>query len=232
MSLFAITVPARTTIVEYRHGAVTRVLESGRHPRHWGTRLIAVDRRESLLSIAPQEVPTADGISVRVSAAVRWSVADPTVFLERHDDPRGAVYLATQVAVRDMLAASTAADLGRRGSSVSTEALTDAVVPVALDVGVAVAEVIVKDVILPGELRLAALELATSQVRGQARLEAARAETAALRSLANGARLLESHPALARQRLVEALPPGSRVALSVGDAPAAPQAPATSPGED
>ncbi|MGL4177576.1 MAG: SPFH domain-containing protein [Dermatophilaceae bacterium] len=231
MSPFAVTVPARTTVVEYRHGAVTRVLEAGRHPRRWGTRRVAVDRRESLLSVAPQEVPTADGISVRVSAAVRWSVADPVAFLERHEDPRAAVYLATQVALRGMLATATVADLRQRGAGVSTEALTDAVTPAALDVGVAVAEVVVKDVILPGELRLAALELATSQVRGQARLEAARAETAALRSLANGARLLEANPALARQRLVESLPPGSRVALNVGDA-AAPQIPPTSADEE
>ena len=56
-------------------------------------------------------------------------------------------------------------------------------------------------------------ELATARTRGQAKLEAARAETAALRSLANGAKLLDEHPALARQRLVEALPPGAKVKL-------------------
>ena len=49
----------------------------------------------------------------------------------------------------------------------------------------------------------------TARQRGQAKLEAARAETAALRSLANGAKLLDEHPALARQRLVQALPPGA-----------------------
>jgi hypothetical protein len=69
-------------------------------------------------------------------------------------------------------------------------------------------------VILPPELRSAYAELATARTRGQAKLEAARAETAALRSLANGAKLLDEHPALARQRLVEALPPGARVKLT------------------
>ena len=74
-------------------------------------------------------------------------------------------------------------------------------------------EVVVKDVILPGDLRAAYAELVSARTRGQAQLEAARAETAALRSLANGAKLLDEHPALARLRLVQALPPGSTVEL-------------------
>ena len=79
--------------------------------------------------------------------------------------------------------------------------------------GVEVWQVVVKDVILPPDLRSAYAELVTARARGQAQLEAARAETAALRSLANGAKLLDDHPALARLRLVQALPPGSTVEL-------------------
>ena len=74
-----------------------------------------------------------------------------------------------------------------------------------------------KDVILPLDLRSAYAEQVTARARGQARLEAARAETAALRSLANGAKLLDQHPALARLRLVESLPPGSTLELTTGD---------------
>jgi hypothetical protein len=59
----------------------------------------------------------------------------------------------------------------------------------------------------------------TTKTRGLAQLEAARAETAALRSLANGAKLLDEHPALARLRLVQALPYGSKLELTVGDSP-------------
>ena len=86
---------------------------------------------------------------------------------------------------------------------------------VALRVGLDVLEVVVKDVILPVELRSAYAELVTAKTRGLAQLEAARAETAALRSLANGAKLLDEHPALARQRLVQALPMGTHVQLTL-----------------
>ncbi|MEO7421721.1 MAG: SPFH domain-containing protein [Ornithinibacter sp.] len=217
MSLFTITVPTHTTRVEYRHGAVSRVLEPGRHPRRWGVNADRVDRRESLLALAPQDVLTADAVAVRVTATVRWEVADPVAWLERSTEPLGTVYLAAQIALRDGLAGLSVEDLARRGPALPTGALTAAVDAVARGVGVKVREVVVKDVILPGELRAAALELVATRSRGAAQLEAARAETAALRSLANGAKLLDAHPALARLRLVQAAPIGSTIVLRLGE---------------
>lgn len=55
----------------------------------------------------------------------------------------------------------------------------------------------------------------TARSQGQAKLEAARAETAALRSLANAAKLLDDHPALARLRLVQAAPYGTKIVIGL-----------------
>ena len=220
MSLFTTTVPARHCAVAHRHGVLERVLPAGRHARRLGRRLTVVDLREQLLQVAPQEVLTDDGVQVRVSAAVRWSVVDPVALVEHSVDPLGAVYLATQVALRDGLAGLTVDDLTSRGARLPVADLTAAVAVVAQQVGVGVAEVVVRDVIVPHEVRAATLELVTARTRGAAGLEVARAETAALRSLANAARLLEDHPALARIRLVQSVPPGSRVVLGVGIAAA------------
>jgi regulator of protease activity HflC (stomatin/prohibitin superfamily) len=166
--------------------------------------------------VAPQEVPAADGVPVRVSVVVRWAVGDPVAWLERSADPVGTVYLAAQVAVRDALAALSSDELARRSAVLPVGALTDAVGEVAATVGVEVREVVVKDVLLPGAVRAAAVDLVTARARGAAQLEAARAETAALRSLANGAKLLDAHPALARMRLVQAAPHGSTLVLRLG----------------
>jgi regulator of protease activity HflC (stomatin/prohibitin superfamily) len=209
MSLWSFTVPTRTAYVAYRHGIVQAVLPTGRHRRGWGMTYIPVDLRERLHAIAPQDVPVQDGITVRVSAAVRWRVSDPVAFVERTEDPLAAVHLATQVALREALAPLTVAEVVARGAGAPQVDLRT--------VGVLVHEVVIKDVILPAEVRAAAMELVTARSRGLAQLEAARAETAALRSLANGARLLDEHPALARLRLVQAAPYGSRVVLAVGD---------------
>ena len=46
---------------------------------------------------------TSDGVSIRVTAAVRWSVTDPLRFVETSADPSASVYLAVQIALRDAL---------------------------------------------------------------------------------------------------------------------------------
>ncbi len=218
MSLFTITVQPRECALQYRHGRLDEVLQSGRHRRVWGARYVRVDLREHLLSLAPQEVPTADGISVKVTAAVRWAVADPVAFVERADDPTGHVYLGAQVALREALSALDADQVVHRGAALPVAEITGAVATVAAGVGIEITEVVVKDVILPSELRAAAVELVSARQRGAAQLEAARAETAALRSLANGARLLDAHPALAQLRLVQSAPAGTQLVLQVGAA--------------
>ncbi len=63
------------------------------------------------------------------------------------------------------------------------------------------------------------IELVTARQRGQVQLETARAETAALRPMANAAKLLDDHPALAQLRLIQAAPPGTTIVLEVGDQP-------------
>ncbi|CQD10241.1 hypothetical protein BN970_02011 [Mycolicibacterium conceptionense] len=77
-------------------------------------------------------------------------------------------------------------------------------------------EAFVKDVIVPAEIRAAAMQLVTAKATGAAKLEAARAETAALRALANAGKLLDAHPALAQLQLVQRVPYGSKVVLAVG----------------
>lgn len=90
--------------------------------------------------------------------------------------------------------------------------MSASVAPAAEAIG-ASAAVVVRDVIVPGALREATLEVASAKQRGAARLEEARAETAALRSLANGARLLDDSPALERLRLVQAAGHGAQLVL-------------------
>ena len=210
-----ITVPAGERAVEYAGGTFVRVLEPGRHRRPFRASYRWVSVREQLVTIAPQEVLTADGLSVRASTALRWAVAEPRAFVEVAEDPIASVYLAIQVALRDVLAEVDVADAVRHLRESVAGRLADAARAAADQVGVEVRGVAVKDVLLPLEVRAAQAELVTARTRGQAQLEKARAETAALRSLANAARMLDDHPALARMRLVQALPVGATVKLAV-----------------
>jgi regulator of protease activity HflC (stomatin/prohibitin superfamily) len=215
MSMFArITVLAHERALEYVDGVCTRVLEPGRYRTARRATYHRVSVLERIVTTAPQDVLTSDGVSVRVTAAVRWRVADPQRYAETTADPAAVVYLAVQIALRDALVAVDV-DVLVREARLAGDTLLEQARRSASPVGIDVVEVVVKDVILPPELRVAYAELVTSRTRGQAQLEAARAETAALRSLANGAKLLDEHPALARVRLVQALPYGSTLKMAL-----------------
>lgn len=218
MSLFpSITVRAGERVLEYIDGECSRVLEPGRHPRRRRADHVRVSLQDRIETTAPQEVLTADGASVRVTVAIRWGIDDPVRFVEVATEPSALVYLAVQIALRDALVATATDDAVRLARQELGDRLTEAARAAGSEVGIVVRQAVVKDVLLPYELREAYAELLTTRARGLAQLEAARAETAALRSLANGAKLLDEHPSLARLRLVQALPHGSTVELSTAD---------------
>lgn len=173
-----------------------------------------VDMRERMDTTGVQEVLTADGVTIRATAVIRWAVASATAFSEIAVSPLSEVYVAVQVALREQLAALTADEVVRTGRSVVADAVTAAAIAAGRPVGIAVREVVLRDVLLPAELRAAYSDVVAGRQRAIVQLEAARAETAALRSLANGAKLLQDNPELARLRVVQALPMGSTVKLS------------------
>lgn len=219
MSMFNRTINVRPgeQFVEYLRGVFTGVLDPGEHNRPRKATYQRVVLREQIATIPSQDVPTSDGLSVRVSVAVRWAVGDARRYVEVAIAPFEVVYLAVQVALRDSLieveAAEAAPHLRRSAHAVLTEVARTA----GAGVGIEVREVVVKDILMPVEVRAAQVALVTARTRGQAELEKARADTAALRSLANAAKMLDDHPALAQLRLIQALPPGTQVKLSVGE---------------
>jgi regulator of protease activity HflC (stomatin/prohibitin superfamily) len=217
MSLFTLTVNPGECLLERRPGKPTRALEAGQHRRHRDATCVRIDLRQRLTQLAPQDVPTADGLSVKVTVAVRWVVVDAVRFTEQAADPFGLVYLAAQVVLRDALTEVPVDGAVAAARRTLTEPLLDGARQVARTVGIDVLDVVVKDVIVPTDVRAAYAQLATAKQQAQVKLETARAETAALRSLANAAKLLDEHPALARLRLVESLPYGSKLELTLSD---------------
>lgn len=200
---------AKITIMEYERavrlvdGRVVEVLGPGRHRyRRRRTRLHRIDIRPRLLTVPGQEVLTSDGIGVRVTLVLRVAVTDPTAHLTASQDAHAEVYAAAQRALREEVARLALQALldGRPGLGGE---LLERVRPDAERVGLGLDELTVRDVMLPGDLRRAYSEVILARQRGLAELERARSETAALRSLANTARLLEEHPALLRLRTLQ-----------------------------
>lgn len=213
-----LTVEVGQCALAYRGGTLSRVLRPGRHWLYGKLSIRVVDMRERLVTLAPQEVLTSDAVSLRVTLALRIVVTDAAAYVEKADDPVAGVYLAAQIMLRENAAALTAEDVMRRSTRIDAAAIRDAARDAGSQTGIDVLDAYVKDVIVPAEIRTAAMQLATAKTRGAAQLEAARAETAALRALANAGKLLDAHPALAQQRLVQQVPYGSRVVLAMGGA--------------
>ncbi|XVQ09493.1 slipin family protein [Spirillospora sp. CA-255316] len=211
---------ARVTVMQWERvllfvdGRLDRVLEPGRHryrPRR--SRLVRVDTRPALLTVPGQELITRDGISLRVSSTVTWAVGDPVVFTTAAASARDMLYAAVQEAMRDAVAGAALDDLIADRERLSS-GLLPAVAERAARFGIEVTEARVRDLMLPGELRRAAQETLVARERGRAELERARGESAALRSLANAARLLEEHPVLLHLRTLQAAAePGTQIVL-------------------
>jgi regulator of protease activity HflC (stomatin/prohibitin superfamily) len=120
------------------------------------------------------------------------------------DNHAAHIYSATQTAVRTVVAGVTMETLLTQRVAIGAQ-LRDLIAPQAEAVGVQVHAVEVRDVMLPGELRKAFSEVLKARQEGQAALERARGESAALRNLVNAARLIDGQPALATLRFLQTL---------------------------
>ncbi|MCW2606603.1 MAG: hypothetical protein JWO60_1296, partial [Frankiales bacterium] len=95
-------------VLLYRDGRFVEELGAGAHRRRrWRTRRVRVLLRPTLLTVAGQEVLTADGLAVKVSLLARVRVAQARAHHEAADVPEEFLYAALQVALRDAVAART-----------------------------------------------------------------------------------------------------------------------------
>jgi regulator of protease activity HflC (stomatin/prohibitin superfamily) len=189
----------------YHDGKLVESLAAGRHVR-WGRnyRVRAVDTRKTLLQVAGQEVLSADNVGVKISIVLTTQIADAAKSVQAADNHTLHIYSATQAAVRTVVASVTMDALLNQRVEIARQ-LRDLIAPHAEAVGVQLHAVEVRDVMLPGDLRKAYSDVLKAKQEGQAALERARGESAALRNLVNAARLFEDQPALATIRFLQTL---------------------------
>jgi regulator of protease activity HflC (stomatin/prohibitin superfamily) len=187
----AFIVPEGYVGLLYHNGKFVEVLEPGRHVR-WGRNLTvdAQDTRKTALSVAGQEVLTADNVSLKFSLLATYQVIDPAKAVHETQHWQTDLYNAAQVALRTVV------------SGVALEAMLNQRVAIGRELHALIHP---DAVIFPGDLKRAFAETLKAKQEGQAALERARGETAALRNLANAARVLEGNPALMNLRLVQSL---------------------------
>ena len=129
---------------------------------------------------------------------------DPVKAAHETQNWQGDLYNAAQIALRAIAGGVTIEALLGQRLDIGAQLLAR-VQPDAVKVGINVTAVEVKDVSLPNDLKRAFSDVLKAKQEGQAALERARGESAALRNLANGARVLEGNPALQNLRLMQSI---------------------------
>ena len=217
--------------LRYSRGRFRGLVAAGTHVGLRGmTEVRVLDARPTFLVVEGQEVMTAEGVPVRVSIAARYVVADPVAAATADADFRRSTYLLLQLGLRDALVTMTLDDaLARRrelGPAVSDRCASD-----LATLGVELLAVVVRDLMVPGELKRAFAGVITARKDGEAALERTRTETAVLRSLANAGRLVEEHPGLIQLRALQQIAGSTGNTLLVGmpDGASAAAAAATKP---
>ncbi len=188
-------------VILWRRGRLRGVLEPGRHWLWRSDRIWSASAAPQVMVVAGQEILTADGIGVRATVSLTYRITEPLVTM-RAGDWTGQLYVEAQLALRRHVTATSIEELVAARASLD-EALRTDVTPIAAGLGVEVLGLALRDLVVPGEQRKLLAEVVAARLAGQAALERARGETAALRNLANAASLLKDNPELYRLRLLQ-----------------------------
>lgn len=207
----------------YVEGRLVERLAPGRHAFWIVGRKIEVKRldlRPQAVEITAQEMLTKDRIALRVTLTAFRRIVDPEQVVASVPDVDAWLYRLVQFAIREAVAGRALDEVLSAKAALDAE-LRDYVRERIADSGVEVAELGVKDVILPGEIRELVNKVVEAERVAKANQIRRQEETAATRSLLNTARLMEDNPLLLRlkeleslERLVEKV---GRIDLHAGD---------------
>lgn len=210
----------RVTIFEWERGLIYR---DGRFDRqvaagsYWLGPLHSIVRMPVLartVDISAQEMLTADRLQVKLTAVVVYRVVDARKAMETSGIARSqdfrlepppaqeSLYREAQLALRSIASSRSLQALLEARTAISEE-LRVHLQDTAEQHGLFVESAAVRDVILGTEMRRLYAEGERARLEGLAALERARAEQAALRSLANAARMLKNNPELMNLRLLQ-----------------------------
>jgi len=193
--------------VMFRNGQYVETLSSGRYI-FWkdveNVNIYHISMAETSLDIAGQEIMTADKVTLRMNAIVTYHVIDAQKSVRSTKDVNQSLYREAQLALRAIVGSRQLDDLLAEKDSVAEE-LKKMVAQRSADFGLQIISLGIRDVILPGEMKDLLNQVTGAKKAAEANLIARREETAAMRSQANTAKLLENNPVLMRLRELEIL---------------------------
>ncbi|MEM9090775.1 MAG: slipin family protein [Cyanobacteria bacterium P01_F01_bin.53] len=202
----------RVTVFEYERGLkyvkgrFRQVLPPGQYNAGLFTNSVIrkVDIRPQYVTVPGQAVFTSDGVGIKVSVTASYAISDPAMAINEVSNYREALYLVLQNGLREVVGAIAIDDLMTSRCQLS-EPLLEASASKLTPFGLRLISIDIKDLMLPGELKKLYAQVVQARQEGLAQLERARGESAALRNLANAAKLANDNPSLIQLRLLQAL---------------------------
>jgi regulator of protease activity HflC (stomatin/prohibitin superfamily) len=194
--------------LKYVQGRFEGILEPGRHAfwNHPGARITVnvIDTRVQQLKIEGQELMTRDKVTLRLTLTAEYAPNDTPTTVHAVADVKDALYLAVQLAAREFVAGVTLDEL-LEGRYTLTRYLEAQVQPRAEAFGLRLHRVGVKDVILPGEMKVLLNKVIEAEKAAAANVILRREDAAATRNMAQTAKVIAENPVLMRLKELETM---------------------------
>ena len=167
-------------------------------------KVVEIDLRETMVDVGGQDIMTADKVTLRLNAVVTYKIVDARKAISQTDDVRQALYRETQLVLRGVIGARELDTFLTDKDAVAKD-IEDNIRRRASELGLEIASVGIRDVILPGDMKDLINKVTEARKVAEANLISRREETAAMRSQSNTAKLLADNPVLMRLRELEVL---------------------------
>src|SRR5579884_4152887 len=165
-------------------------------------KLVRVNTQIVTLPIPAQEGITRDNVTVRVDAVVYFKVIDPVRAIVNVQDYHSAIGQVAQASLRSIIGKSDLDDLlsNRERLNQGLELMLDSP---ALDWGVQIDRVDIKDVALPESMKRSMSRQAEAERERRSRIITADGELQASEKLARAAEAMDRQPAALQLRLLQ-----------------------------
>lgn len=189
------------------NGKLERVLKTGVYAFWKYNRSIAVkllDLRVQTLDVSGQEILTKDRVSLRINLSASYNIVDPETVALKLKDFAGFLYLELQLRLREAVGTKLLDELLEDKDALNS-VIANGVGDKLTEFGIRLRSVGVKDIILPGDMKVILNQVVEAQKEAEANVIKRREETQAMRSLHNTAKVMENNPVLLRLKELEAL---------------------------
>lgn len=189
------------------NGKFEKLLTSGSYGYWKYNRSVVVkllDMRLQTIEVSGQEILTKDRVSLRINLSGSYKLVDAKTVALKLNDYSNFIYRELQLRLREAVGTQTLDRLLEDKGSLNT-VISEGVQAKLAEYGIEMLNVGVKDIILPGDMKVILNQVVEAEKESEANLIKRREETQAMRSLHNTAKLMENNPTLLRLKELEAL---------------------------